>query len=59
MLLPFSFEGVLLANGIEPAPDEEYVVDNGLRTATGFYQSDDLGSNMENTVFLKLRQTRQ
>jgi hypothetical protein len=39
-------------------PDKEYVVDNGLRTVAGFYLSDDFGRNMENTVFLKLRQTR-
>ncbi len=39
-------------------PDKEYLVDNGLRTAAGFYLSDDLGRTMENAVFLKLKESR-
>ena len=39
-------------------PNKEYIIDNGLRVAAGFYLSDDIGIAMENVVFLKLKQDR-
>jgi hypothetical protein len=36
-------------------PRKCYIVDNGLRAAYGFKLSDDLGRNLENTVFLELQ----
>ena len=39
-------------------PNKEYIIDNGLRMAAGFYLSDDIGIAMENVVFLKLKQDR-
>ncbi len=37
-------------------PDKEYLIDNGLRTASGFYISEGKGIMMENAVFLHLRE---
>ncbi len=39
-------------------PNKEYIVDTGLRTAAGFYLSEDKGIVMENVVFLKMREDR-
>jgi predicted AAA+ superfamily ATPase len=39
-------------------PVKVYCIDTGLRTATGFYTSEDLGRTAENMVFIKLQKLK-
>jgi predicted AAA+ superfamily ATPase len=39
-------------------PAKVYCIDTGLRTATGFYTTDDLGRTAENMVFIKLLKSK-